>query len=59
MQALDQKIDPKFMREFFSVVDEKLVMHVGLDDVEDFTFDQIRDLKFNSPDLKIEEEVSK
>lgn len=47
------------MREFFSVVDEKLVMHVGLDDVEDFTFDQIRDLKFNSPDLKIEEEVSK
>ena len=44
------------MREFFSAVDEKLV---SLDDVEDLTFDQIKDLKFNSPDLKIEAEVSK
>ena len=58
MQALDQKIEPKFMREFFSVVDEKLVS-LSLDDADDFTFEQIKDLKFNSPDLKIEEEVSK
>ena len=40
MQALDQKIEPKFMREFFSVVDEELVS-LRLDDGEDFSFDQI------------------